>query len=60
MAQTEATEAMLRDWDAFVEEVRERLLQAQQYAKRHYDDHHCDVSFEVGAWVLLRLLHRPT
>ena len=50
---------MLRDRDAFLEEVRERLLQAQQYAKRYYDEHHRDVSFAVGAWVLLRLLHRP-
>jgi hypothetical protein len=51
---------MLRDRDAFLAEVRDRLLQAQQYAKRHYDEHHREVEFEVGAWVLLRLLHRPT
>jgi hypothetical protein len=59
-AQTEAVDAMLRDRDAFLEEVRERLLQAQQYAKRHYDEHHHEVEFDKGAWVLLRLLHRPT
>jgi hypothetical protein len=59
-AQTEAVDAMLRDRDAFLEEVRERLLQAQQYAKRHYDEHHREVEFDKGAWVLLRLLHRPT
>jgi len=58
-AQTQAAETMLRDRDAFLEEVRERLLQAQQYAKRYYDEHHRDVSFAVGDWVLLRLLHRP-
>ena len=58
-AQTQAADTMLRDRDAFLEEVRERLLQAQQYAKRYYDEHHRDVSFAVGAWVLLRLLHRP-
>ena len=51
---------MLRDRDAFLVEVRERLLQAQQYAKRYYDEHHQDVSFAVGDWVLLCLLHRPT
>jgi hypothetical protein len=51
---------MLRDRDAFLVEVRERLLQAQQYAKRHCDEHHREVEFDVGAWVLLRLLHRPT
>jgi transposase InsO family protein len=59
-AQTEAVDTMLRDRDAFLEEVRERLLQAQQFAKRHYDEHHRQVEFDVGAWVLLRLLHRPT
>jgi transposase InsO family protein len=58
-ALTEAAESLLRDRDAFLEEVRERLLQAQQYAKKYYDVHHRDVSFEVGDWVLLRLLHRP-
>ena len=47
---------MLRDRDAFLEEVRKRLLQAQQYAKRHYDEHHREVEFDVGAWVLLRLV----
>ena len=57
---TEVVDAMLRDCDAFLEEVHERLLQAQQYAKRHYDEHHREVEFDVGAWVLLRLLHRPT
>ncbi|XP_066309038.1 uncharacterized protein [Miscanthus floridulus] len=51
---------MLHDRDAFLEEVRERLLQAQQYAKRHYDKRHHKVEFDVRAWVLLCLLHRPT
>jgi hypothetical protein len=59
-AQTEAVDVLLRDRDKFLAEVRERLLQAQQYAKRHYDEHHREVEFDVGAWVLLRLLHRPT
>jgi len=59
-AQTKAADTMLRDRDAFLVEVRERLLQAQQYAKRHYDEHHREVAFDVGAWVLLRLLHHPT
>ena len=53
-------DVLLRDHDTFLMEVRERLLQAQQYAKRHYDEHHREVAFDVGAWVLLRLLHRPT
>jgi len=42
-----------------LQDVRERLLQAQEYAKRHYDGHHRTVEFAVGDWVLLRLLHRP-
>ncbi|XP_066310957.1 uncharacterized protein [Miscanthus floridulus] len=59
-AQTEAVDAMLWHRDAFLEEVRECLLQALQYAKRYYDEHHREVEFDVGAWVLLHLLHRPT
>jgi hypothetical protein len=50
---------MLCDRDAFLQDVRERLLQAQAYAKRHYDGHHRALEFAVGDWVLLRLLHRP-
>jgi len=53
-------DVLLRDHDTFLMEVRERLLQAQQYAKHHYDEHHPEVAFDVGAWVLLRLLHHPT
>jgi hypothetical protein len=37
MAQTEAVDTLLRDRNAFLEEVSECLLQAQQYAKRHYN-----------------------
>ena len=59
-AETEDADAMLRDRDAFLVEVRERLLQAQQHAKERYDEHHRAVDFAVGDWVLLRLLHRPT
>jgi hypothetical protein len=51
---------MLWDRDAFLVEVRERLLQAQQHAKDRYDEHHRAVDFNVGDWVLLRLLHCPT
>jgi hypothetical protein len=58
-AQTEAVDALFRERDAFLMEVRERLLQAQQYAKRYYDEHHHNLEFTVGDWVLLRLLHCP-
>ena len=50
---------LLQDRDAFITEVRERLQQAQEYAKRHYDANHRDLTFDVGDWVWLRLLHRP-
>jgi hypothetical protein len=39
--------------------VRSRLLQAQEYARKHYDVHHRAMEFAVGDWVWLRLLHRP-
>lgn len=58
-AQVAAVETILSDHDAFLKEVRDRLLQAQQYAKKHYDAHHRALEFEVGEWVWLRLHHRP-
>jgi hypothetical protein len=33
--------------------------QAQQYYKTYYDNKHREVTFEVGDWVWIRLLHRP-
>ena len=50
---------LLCDRDAFLADVRDQLLQAQEYAKRHYDAHHRPLQFAVDDWVLLRLLHRP-
>ena len=58
-AATESVDALLRDRDAFLAEVRDRLLQAQAYAKQYYDAQHRPLEFSVGDWVLLRLLHRP-
>jgi hypothetical protein len=52
-------DTLLQDLDAFLADVRERLLQAQAYTKRYYDAHHRDLEFHVDDWVLLRLLHRP-
>jgi hypothetical protein len=45
--------------NAFLEDVRVRLEQAQQHAKQAYDRHHREVSFSVGEWVWLHLRHRP-
>jgi len=49
----------LLERDEFIEEVRDRLEQAQQYSKHQYDKKHREISFTVGQWVWLRLLHRP-
>ena len=59
-ARTEAADALLCSRDEMLAEVRQRLIQAQQLAKKYYDANHRDVEFEVGAWVWLRLLHRTT
>jgi hypothetical protein len=49
---------MLQQRDIFLAEVRDRLLQAQAYAKCYYDANYRDLEFIVGDWVWLRLLHR--
>jgi hypothetical protein len=59
-AQIQVVDAMLSSRDEFLQEVRARLLQAQEYARRHYDAHHRAVEFAVGEWVWLRLLNRHT
>jgi transposase InsO family protein len=59
-AQTETVDTLLAECDTFLQEVRTRLTQAQDYARRHYDAHHRDLEFQVGDWVWLRLLHRTT
>jgi hypothetical protein len=55
---TPTTEEMFRERDCFLAEVRDRLLQALEHARRFYDGHHSDLEFKVGDWVWLRLLHR--
>ena len=52
-ARTEAAAVLLRNRDEILAEVRQRLLQAQQLAKKTYDAHHRDVEFAVGDWVWL-------
>jgi hypothetical protein len=49
----------MRDRDAFLSEVRDRLEQAQQHYKSIYDRKHMPVEFSPGQWVWLRLLHHP-
>ncbi|KAG8083441.1 hypothetical protein GUJ93_ZPchr0015g6879 [Zizania palustris] len=41
--------------EAFLADVRYRLEQAQAVQKKHYDQHHRPVSYQVDDWVLLRL-----
>ena len=54
-----AVEHLITDRDAFLQDVRDRLLQAQQRDKLYYDSKHREVAFDVGQWVWLRLHHRP-
>ncbi|WVZ96604.1 hypothetical protein U9M48_042220 [Paspalum notatum var. saurae] len=45
---TQSVDDLLRDRDAFLTEVRDRLLQAQAYARRQYDGRHRDFELSVG------------
>jgi len=58
VAQVVALDRQLLERDAFLADIRERLLQAQDYMKEHHDKTHRRVEFEVGDWVWLRLHHR--
>jgi hypothetical protein len=42
---------LITDRDEFLQDVRERLLQAQQRDKSYYDAKHRYVSFDFGKWV---------
>jgi hypothetical protein len=59
-AATETVDTMLADRSEFLAEVRTRLTQAQDYARKQYNAHHRDLEFQVGDWVWLRLLNSPT
>jgi len=50
---TATVDGLKQERDAFLNDVHERLLQAQQYAKKHYDDNHCHMEFNIGDWVWL-------
>jgi hypothetical protein len=53
-----AVDRQLRDRDAFIQDIRERLLQAQVLMKKAHDEKHRQVEFTVGDWVWLRLNNR--
>ena len=55
-ARTDVVDSLLSSRDEFLSEVRDRLLQAQEHARRFYDAKHRPLEFAVGDWVLLRLL----
>lgn len=54
-----AVDHMLRDWDDFIADIWDQLLQAREAYKRYYDANHRDLVFQPGDWVWLRLLSRP-
>jgi hypothetical protein len=44
--------------DGFLVEIKDRLHHVQELMKGNYDQHHCELTFEEGDWVWLRLHHR--
>jgi hypothetical protein len=58
-AQLLAVHHQLQDRDEFLQEIRERLEQAQAHYKFQYDRNHQELEFAVGEWAWLRLLHCP-
>ncbi|WVZ76921.1 LOW QUALITY PROTEIN: hypothetical protein U9M48_024839 [Paspalum notatum var. saurae] len=58
-ASVQAVEQTMVERDELISKTKDRLEQSQQFYKVQYDCCHRPVEFEVGAWVWLRLLHRP-
>jgi hypothetical protein len=54
-ARVVVVDRQLCDRDAFLQDVRERLLQAQALMKKAHNEKHQLVEFVVGDWVWLRL-----
>jgi hypothetical protein len=50
-ARLPAVDAQLRECDEFLQEVRDRLEEAQQHHKDCYDRKHRQLEFQVGQWV---------
>jgi hypothetical protein len=45
----------LKAWDEFLSEIQDRLLQSQVIMKSYHDQRWCEVVFQEGDWVWLRL-----
>jgi len=58
LARVVAVDKQLQQRDAFLAEIRERLLQAQDYMKASHDKAHREVVFAADDWVWLRLHQR--
>jgi len=58
VARVMALDRQLQDSYAFLQEIRERLLYAQDHMKHYYDQGHRDMVLEVGDWAWLHLHHR--
>jgi hypothetical protein len=57
-ARVVAVDQQLRDRDTFLDEIRERLVQAQVTMKQYQDKSRREVQFAVGDWVWVRLNQR--
>jgi hypothetical protein len=57
-ARVVAVDQQLQDRDTFLEEIRERLIQAQVTMKQYQDKSRREVQFAVGDWVWVRLNQR--
>jgi len=59
-ARTTTVDTLLQERDTFLADVHDRLLQAQEHAKKHYDANHRPLTFSVNDWVWRRILNRHT
>jgi hypothetical protein len=57
-AKVQALDRQLQDRDAFLLEIRDRLLHAQELMKVQHDSKHRPAEYAVGDWVWLRLHQR--
>jgi hypothetical protein len=58
LARVVAVDRQLKRRDEFLLEIRERLLQAQDFMKTSHDKLHRALEFQVDDWVWLRLHQR--
>jgi hypothetical protein len=49
---------LLTERHQFLEQIKLRLQQSQDYYSKYYDNKHTDRSFQVGDWVWLKLMGR--